>query len=138
MEDLTLSNPESAEHQVEQIKYRADSIAPLIHQAKSLTNMDIVIKSWKELLEKKDTQLNENDKKITQNLLSLMENYKEMRDKDPAFALKNNRQWFVANWNKIFKETSSNSSLMKALLEKETQTNTLDLNLLKSEIFCKN
>jgi len=52
MEDLAVMD-NTPESQVEQIKFRADSIAPLTHQARDLTNIDIVTKTWKNMLNNK-------------------------------------------------------------------------------------
>jgi len=100
MEDLAVKD-DTPESQVEQIKFRADSIAPLTHQARDLTNIDIVTKTWKSMLNNKDVSLEEVDRQIAENLLSLMENYQELRARDPTFAFKNTKQWFIKNWNKI-------------------------------------
>ena len=113
----------SALSQVNQIKFRSDSISALPKQTHFNSYIDVVVDSWKDQMTK-DKMLTSFDKEIAQKILETMENYQKLRSAQPAIDLENfsyneeavllakTNNFLAANWNKIKMEIKD-SNLMK-------------------------
>jgi len=129
---------DNALSQINQIKFRSDSIdgiAKLMNNKQSadlmsktnLTSTNIISKAWKQNIAE-DKSLTEEDLKIAKTLLFLMENYQTLRKNSYAFnklsnkeseiVLAEQKEWFYKNWNQI-KEGINNKNELKNQIDLE-------------------
>jgi len=115
---------DSALSQVNQIKFRSDSLASLPKETHYNSYIDVVVDSWKDLMTK-DELLTSFDKDIAANILKTMENYQKLRSAQPTIDLEElsendeenmlykTKSFLTENWNKI-KSEIKDSNVMKS------------------------
>jgi len=133
--------------QVSQIKYRADSVDNLAKDSKVNSNVGIIIKSWDNML-KNEKELTSFDKTIAQSLLTLIQNYDNLRKTDPAFKniknvdqlkrmMEKAKRQHKKMWNNIRTEITDENPMVKQVDLLDAINSAFDLSTAAAVKLCK-